>query len=455
MRLGVQLSYSATLGLIVGFTGTRRVLRAALPGGGHLGEANALGRPRPAWARIAFGRAADAVLALLAASLCASLATLPIVAGALGEWSPVGVVATTALIPAIVLATIGGWAWILLPGWASPAWVEGAAEAALGVLAWADRLPGTPTPLPGRPVALWGLAAGASLIALRRMGASRPGGGAWRLGAAAFGACALPWAAGPKGLELVALDVGHGTAAVLRAPGEPCWVFDAGSTDRTHIGRAALGPLLRAWDVGSVDVVLSHADRDHASALPWLVERYGVRVWAGAADARSVERLAHGSVRLDLERGRLPLPARRPPSGLTLALLRGGDREGNEGSRWLAATYAGEELLLAGDSEAEGLARMLDEGLLRAPVRLLLFPHHGSETPLLGRLLSVTQPREVWLSAADRPPVAAELDRRGLAWRSTATAGPLCLLLPAEAWHGSCGSPPSESPPHPGKVIAR
>jgi beta-lactamase superfamily II metal-dependent hydrolase len=72
----------------------------------------------------------------------------------------------------------------------------------------------------------------------------------------------------------------------------------------------------------------------------------------------------------------------------------------------------------------------LQAGHLRGPYDLLLFPHHGSHTPWLGKILAETQPTEIWISSGERPAVARELDRRGLEWSSTAEAGPLSRRFP-------------------------
>ena len=106
------------------------------------------------------------------------------------------------------------------------------------------------------------------------------------------------------------------------------------------------------------------------------------------------------------------------------------DRRGNEGSGTLEIRWRDQLLILSGDAEGEGLATMLDEGWLRGSARLLLYPHHGSETPFLGPLLGRLTPAEVWISSGTPPAVAAELDRRGVAWRGTARDGALSLTLP-------------------------
>ena len=115
--------------------------------------------------------------------------------------------------------------------------------------------------------------------------------------------------------------------------------------------------------------------------------------------------------------------AAEPP--LALRLLRGLARPGNEGSRALEVSWGGHRLLLCGDAEGDGLRASLDDGTLDGPCKLLLFPHHGSDTPLLGPLLEAAEAEEVWVSCGEEPALAREFDRRGLQWQGTYRDGPL------------------------------
>ncbi|TDJ67720.1 MAG: MBL fold metallo-hydrolase, partial [Planctomycetota bacterium] len=434
LRIDVQLSYAATLGLIMGLTGARRLVDATFGSGMRLAETWASGHARsPLW-RIPLARLIDGLATAVVASLVAVLATLPIAWVRFGEIAPAGVIATPLALPLLAALLACGWIYIVAHG-AVVAWlVEWSAHALTSLLACFDRLPATPEPLPPRPFLLLVLGTLAWFVALRAIAGGAGGRTrcAWaRVGALAFGAACLPWAASPAGLELVVLDVGHGTAVLVRAPGEPCWLFDAGSRDRVHVARGAVAPLLRAWEVDRLDVVLSHSDADHGSALPWLVERWPVRLWAGALDAHLAERLPHATI-LDLERGRLALPPRAGRgSPLTLWLLRGAPLPGNEGSRSLLLELGADRVLLSGDAEGSGLAASLEAGDLEGPFRVLLFPHHGSETPFLRPLLDATRPEEVWVSSSREPAVAAELSRLGLPWRWTGAEGSLVLELGA------------------------
>ncbi|HEV8111595.1 MAG TPA: ComEC/Rec2 family competence protein [Planctomycetota bacterium] len=429
VSVSVELTYAATLGLILATGPTVRLLRSALPGEGRIAPAGATGRPRPELARVLAQKILDAALYSIAASLAAVLATSAVVWFHFGEWSPAGILATPAIAVPVAWILVAGWVWLLVPGLVPEALLDLPVRGMVSMLGAFDRIPGTPGLLPPRPLALLLIASGATLLALAR----RPGQAAWlpRVAAAAWGVVLLPWVLAPAGLELHALDVGHGTAVLVRGPGGGVWVFDAGSRDRAEVDREALGPLVRAWDAERIGVVLSHPDRDHAGALDWLVERHPPVVWAGAVPAQVSGRLPHTVPRIDVRPGRMRLPRLDSgPDGPDLELSRSLDVEGNEGSRCLEVRWRDSRIVLCGDAEAEGLATWLASDPGPTPVRLLLFPHHGSETQQLGPLVAALAPAEIWISTSGTASVSRELARRGIQVRSTAVEGPLALELP-------------------------
>ena len=419
--LSLELSYAATLGLILG-TGPLQAAwsREPAPWTAFRGPARTI-------ASIVLGRAGRALRQSLAASLGAVLATLPISWSVFGELAPAGILLTPLALPPFVALLFCSWGGALLPHPIVTAASELSARALYLLLELGDLLPGTPVPLPPRPALLIWIGVALVFAALRGVrGARRAAAGLWAI-------LLLPWSAGPSGLELHALDVGHGTAVVARTPGLDALIFDAGSRDRRGVWEEALAPLLARLEVARPWVVLSHADRDHDSALPRLLARYPAALQVGAPGAQSDVRPAHvrrplRSPSLDLLAGRLEI--RVPDLDLGLALIRGVCAGGNEGSRSLELTWKGERILLAGDAEERGLLAALQEGSLRGPARLALMPHHGSESPFLWAFLARLDPREVWISAAEVPPIAAELERRGLLWRWTGRDGSLALRLP-------------------------
>ncbi|MCY2960813.1 MAG: ComEC/Rec2 family competence protein [Planctomycetota bacterium] len=440
-ELSVQLSYAATLGLVLGTAPLRRLLQLPIPS-----AVDALGRPRSPFARACRVRLQVGIVGAIAASSAAVGATLPFVWWRLGEWAPLGILATLAIATPAAILLVGGWIASIAPEFVPDAVLVTPARAMLATLRVFDALPGTPDALPPRPAWLVFAAVALAFAALVvRSNANRRA--LARVAASLAALLLVPWTTGPRGLEVHALDVGHGTCCIVRAPGLGTWIFDAGSRDRAEVARAALGPALRAFDAGRVGVVLSHADRDHDGALPWLVSRFDVAAYAGALSAQVAERLPHTVPRLDLPAGRTALPALQGSCpGVEAWIERGVDALGNEGSRLLHVDWFGEHVVLSGDAEAEGLRAWLAAVPRAGPVRLFLAPHHGSEIERLGLLLDALRPREVWISGPARPPIAGELDRRGIPWRSTGTDGPLRLELdsPGDAawWNGTCPEAP-------------
>lgn len=414
-RIGVQLSYLATLGLMTLAAPWARLLESGLPKPAPIA---AVRGSMGSWVGALSIRTRSVLVHGIAASLAASLPTAPVILEEFGEWSWVGLVFTAPCVPFLGLLLAGGWCEVLVPGSMGPL-LDLVVEVLVNAFGLLDSLPGTPHVLPIRPflaVAAVAVPSAARLVGYRL----RPIAG--RLATVLAGALCLPWAAAPSDLRVDALDVGHGTAVVLRAPGVDGWIFDAGSRGRRGVDRRGLLPYLRRHEIDRPVISLSHLHRDHASALPWIVERFPPDLWVGPVPPELTQRLPGDCEVLDPRPPGAPIPTRGP---LAIEVLRGTTLPGNEGSRSLSIELRGRRILLCGDAEEEGLARVLRGGHLSAPVHLLLLPHHGSEGSHLGRLLEKLDPREVWISADPPAPVIPELDRRGLSWRCTALHGPL------------------------------
>ncbi len=467
--ISAQLSYSATLGLCT-LTGPLRALlldwmplpRERLSRAGH-----PLRRFLERAASVAWLRLARVLATTLAASSAAIVGSFPSTWYYFGEWSPAGLVITPLLAPVFLGLILSGWWQALWPSAPATAVLTVCSRICWSTVEWFDALPLTPSPLPHRPGA-WIALVGVLLVAGMLCGGiwrAR----CWRASAFAGGCVLLPWQAAPRGVELVLLDVGHGSAVVGRAPGGDTLVFDCGSRDRYGAAFVAAAPLLAHWEAARTWIVLSHADSDHAGGLLWLSERYPHRRWIGAALPEVPSRLqmeraetapwpdfgerwAHtdspavddphwpgsapaqagleveGGPRpsLDLDYGRLDLG---PWGTAHLWLYRAkGPEQGeslNESSRSLElSSHAGRALLL-GDAESEGLEELLRAPELEGPFSLVLAPHHGSESTLLGSWLDKLQPAKVWISSAHEAPAARELSRRQIDWSGTWNSGPL------------------------------
>lgn len=432
-RLPVQLSYLATLGLLLGCGPLRALLLARARPLLELARRSRYGRARAWWLESAALLTTRIAATALAASGAAVLATLPVSWSSFRECAPPGVLATSLCTPLFGILLIALWAAVLAPGWIPSACYARPCEALLALLEWVDQAPGTPLALPPRPLFVVAVLVAAWFVLLRRAARGPLGRGGrlagWSLAGLSAFVC-LPRAAAPReALEIEALDVGHGTCVALRVGSAAAVVYDAGSRERPGLQREALEPLLSSWEGVPLWVALSHTDLDHSSAMEWLAGHRAPRVWLGERPAAIDALLPRATPRIDVEHGcaRVALDAALDAE---LVLARGTGIPGNEGSRSLLVRWGERWILLCGDAEADGLAALLELPLPRR-VELLLWPHHGSDTPLLARLLERVDPREVWFSAGREPPIAAELTRRGIAWRSTHRDGPLRAVLDA------------------------
>jgi competence protein ComEC len=405
----MQLSFASVAGLVL----LAGPLRRALPW-----------RPPPGRA----GAAAEAALALLAASLAAALATAPLVAFHFRRLSllspvanlvgvPLGSALTLAAAAAAVAAAIWpplalpllwiSWplAWLLLRAndlFAAPA------AAALGIAS------------PG----LWGLGACALGLAGACAGRGRTR-VAWALLALAGLAAPGPArqeAARRRGLlEVVFLSVGQGDAAFLRLPDGAGILVDGGGDPRGRYdpGARDVLPFLRDAGLRRLWLALnSHPHPDHllglasvAAGMP--VERVlgngrsgGEEVAAAWARLPRPQALRRGEA---LERAGVRLLALGPPP-------RSEAWSENDASLVLRVEHGRVAFLLTGDVEQEGEEALLASGAALA-ADVVKVPHHGSRTSSGERLVAASRPRFAVISVGRRNPFGLPAPEVEARWR--------------------------------------
>ena len=241
----------------------------------------------------------------------------------------------------------------------------------------------------------------------------------------------------PGRFETVVVDVGQGTAVLVRTAGH-LLLYDAGPqyTPEADAGQRVLLPLLRARGEHAVDLlVLSHRDLDHVGGAASLMKALPVRQLSSSLETfhplRALlpthqrcdagQRWNWDGVHFEMLH---PLSAEHPPPGLLPA-------RPNALSCVLRVTDAsGRSLLLTGDIEAAQEAALVARAAAgsgppqQSPVlksEVLLVPHHGSRTSSSPAFLEAVAPRVALVQAAYRsrfghpaPDVVARYEARGI-----------------------------------------
>lgn len=280
--------------------------------------------------------------------------------------------------------------------------------------------------IPPLPLALAGLA-GASLLVLRLPWVARLAGLAllWPV---------LAWSPPrpPAGeFELLAMDVGQGSAVLLRTAGHSL-LYDTGPrySPQSDAGDLVVVPLLRALGESPDVVVVSHRDSDHAGGAAAVRAAFGGARWLSSVPGPVPERCVVGQRwtwdGVDFEVLH-PLPEHYGPDGQ-------GRLPSNAMSCVLRVDNGRQSAWLSGDLDAKRETRLaLARPELRASV--LLAPHHGSRSSSSPVLLNTLRPQTVLVQAGHRNayghPAPEVLDRyraRGLRWAATPDCG-------AITWH--------------------
>lgn len=273
----------------------------------------------------------------------------------------------------------------------------------LAFLHWCAQWPWALLYLPAAP--LWaGVAAllGGLLLALRLP---------WRLRLLALpwlwpALCWQPERPAPGQFELLAADVGQGSAVLVRTAGHAL-LYDAGPRYGRDgdAGQRVLLPLLRALGERLDLLMLSHRDADHSGGAAAVLAQQPQADLIGSLEAdHALQRLRPAQPCLAGQRWQWDgvLFELLHPLAQDLA-LRPAPRS-NAISCVLRISAQGPgapTALLAGDIEAAQERALLERG---APLQadLLLAPHHGSKTSSSGAFLDAVRPRTAWVQAGYR-----------------------------------------------------
>ena len=225
---------------------------------------------------------------LLAVSVSANIALLPLVSWYFGTTSP-NIVLNLVWLPVLgfVVMPLGllgmalsGFAWTVPPAGVCLGWAARAADGLLGVLDLTAGSGLTPVFAVLRP--LWPEMLGCGLLLVVAAAVLRSTRRVPILPVCAgFALLVAPhlWVMGVDSRDAVRLsmlDVGLGQAVVVAVPGGHRWLIDGGGGSRNFdLGEAVVAPSLSRGRPPRVDgVFMTHPDVDHSHGLPYILDRF-------------------------------------------------------------------------------------------------------------------------------------------------------------------------------------
>jgi competence protein ComEC len=339
------------------------------------------------------------------------LAVTPLIAARYHLISPIALLLGPPLVLVSSVALLIGFGTLLAAGIAAPlaalcgGLTSGLLWTANALTGWADGIPGAYAFVPDLPEWwLWGfylaLLAGLMVDMPRRPTA------AILLAAAGWlclGLVLAFWPPRVAAFRCTFLAVGHGGCMVFDTPGGKTIVYDAGAITGPDVTRRHIAPYLWSRGVRRIDELLvSHGDLDHFNGIPALLERFAVgrlTLTPSFAD-RTTPGVGHTLrvfERIGVSTRVVSAGDRWEVDGISFEVLHPPERgpQGNENARSLVLVvrYADLALLLTGDLEGPGLARLLAMPPLRVDV--LQAPHHGSRASNTPELAEWARPTVV------------------------------------------------------------
>jgi competence protein ComEC len=358
---------------------------------------------------------------LLHEQMVVTLALTPLSLLLFGQASVIGLFANLLAIPWVTLVitplALLGVLWPTL--WTAAAW-------ALAPLVWPLQAlaawPWASVTLPAAPLAL-GLAAiiGGLLLALRWPWPLRLTGLPLLLAYVLW----QPTRPAPGQFELLAADVGQGSAVLVRTATHTL-LYDTGArySETSNAGQRVLTPLLRALGERVDTLVLSHSDNDHAGGAAAVLAAQPATALLSSFEAEDLLPAAHSQQRCQAGQ-------RWHWDGVEFEVLhpsaaayarKTGARQTNALScvlRVRAASGAG--ALLTGDIETAQEAELARADPAALRVDVLMAPHHGSRTSSSAALLDAAAPRVALIQSGYRnrfghpaPEVVARYQARGI-----------------------------------------
>jgi len=206
-------------------------------------------------------------------------------------------------------------------------------------------------------------------------------------------------------LSVIPLSIGQGDAVLLSLDGKRHILVDGGGreSETFDVGERLLAPALGRLGVTSLDaVILTHNHPDHWNGLPAVLENFPTKAfWTPllSEDLPPALRAVTSEKKIAVVSFPEGWTVLDQTSTSTLALFAPPQDvlSSNDRSATLYGRLGDEGILLTGDLEEEGIARIL-KNPPPGPVSLLKVPHHGSRKSSPQRLLDRFNPSLLFVS---------------------------------------------------------
>jgi competence protein ComEC len=267
---------------------------------------------------------------------------------------------------------------------------------------------------------------------------------------------------GTRQMIVTAVDIGQGSANLLRLPGGFTVLVDGGGfSDNVafDVGRQVLAPLLLREKIKTIDLmILTHPDSDHLNGLLHILRHFRVKeVWsnheaANRASYRQWQQLIAqrqiphvpfvGRDRLATYHG-VTFEILAPPEDFLQRGIVETWRNANNNSLVVRVNWNALSLLFTGDIGAPAEAELVEEhGAEGLRSTILFVPHHGSGSSSTSGFLQAVQPREGiiglgWQNRFGFPAqaVARRLSAEGIRIWRTDQCGAIRIVMDANGYY--------------------